>query len=1166
MRPDHNSAAGGQPRRPFPQAVAVWARAAWALAALCAGTVCQAQLSVSADGQPGFSYPIAVPPGIAGMQPNLSLVYSGGGNGPLGVGWVLAGTSVISRCPATKDVDGVVRGVGYGPSDKICLDGQRLIQTDAQGNALATQADDSLGLAGTAWREFRTEKDSFARIRAYGSAADLAANGPAYFKMWTKAGQILEYGTSPAGGVASNAQIQAQGKSVVAAWALSRTTELTGNYIDFKYTAARDTAWGSRLSGATVATTGREWNLAEVQYTGNRNVKPEQAPTVKVVFSYTDRPDNPGGPQDRSELFHQGSKSLNIQRLSEVRTYINSPNPGVLGPADGAVQVKLMKLAYELGPVTKRSRLASITDCVGANAGTCAPPFKFGYSAGGDEAYEKNNTFNLYNLDLLKTGIGAGGVIPLDFDGDGRTDLLRWTDSSAATQTLFRSRGDGAFIPVGAENPVTRGPFNIQERLNSVNGCYYTLAMDFNGDSRTDLLRLMRATATDGSSCGTLRHILFLSRGDGTFSSQDVTGIDFGQVTQRYTSHYGHCRGELPLKGVAAKPMLNPEPCDPEFLGYSASEGRNFHVLDINADGLPDIVTSVLPAFGRTDQAPSDAATCASIICTRVYLGQPGGGFVESAATNIAHRSLYADPPATTASVYNALRRPHIADVNGDGVADVLANTGIWLSRGDGNFDLVTQTTGALVGCAFPLDFNADGRTDCLIPTINAAASQSLWVSDGTNGARKLGNFNLTAADQLLMGSANTTVLNTGVELIGGFDGAPAALLRWRDDPTQNKLYLSNGDGTFRTSTTFNLNTAARALGHSDGKTDILVADFTGSGHSEILRLKDTPTDASEATANVLYVRSHKAEPADLLTSVTTPTGSTTSVVYASLLQSGRYTSDARTDKAARYPKYDLSSPMPVVVTLNTDSGLLQPDGKPLYVQTEYAYTGLKGSFAGRGMLGFRETRQQSNAPNGDALTIVTEHLQDHPYIGNAGITRTLRGKLDQTDAAEISRTESTYCDMSVSPASAAPLPLAPCPLPAGTKITRPYLYKAVETGRDIDADRSWLPTVTTTNTYNTTGDLKEVVTQTTGTALGLSQTFTKINTNEYEPDKTDGDQWILGRLKSSKVRSVVPNSLPSITTSAGNSPTATDRVGTGPVPPINPAVLNVILQLLLDD
>lgn len=1142
-----------------------FATMAFAASTLLASVASHAQVSVSADGQPGFSYPIAVPPGIAGMQPNLALVYSGGGNGPLGVGWVLSGTSVIARCPATKDVDGVVRGVSYAAADKICLDGQRLIQTDAQGTVLPTQADDSLGLTGTAWREFRTEKDSFARIRAYGSAAELAANGPAYFKMWTKAGQILEYGTSPAG-AASNTQIRAQGKSVVAAWALSRTTEATGNYIDFKYTAARDTAWGSRLSGAAAATTGSEWNLAEVQYTGNSKLVPAQAPTVKVVFSYTDRPDNDGGPQDRSEMFHQGSKSLNIQRLSEVRTYINSANPDVLGPAEGAVQVKVMKLAYEPGPVTKRSRLVSITDCVGVGGALCAPPFKFGYSAGGDESYEPSATFNLKGTHLLSSGSSgeAGGLIPLDFNADGRTDLLRWTDGML---NLMKNLGDGFFLDVGTVgNMIRPGPFNIFETLNKSDGCYYTLAMDFNADGRTDLLRLMRSNSTNTSatSCGTVRHILFLSQGDGAFSSQDVTGVDFTQKAGVHTNYWsGGCSGGP----IEAEPVVD-ESCPNEWLGASQTEGRNYHILDINADGLPDVVTALLPGFARTASPPSDATSCASITCTRIYLGQPGGGFVESTATNVTHRSLYAAPPATTASVYNTLRRANIADVNGDGVADILANTGTWLSRGDGNFETVAGTAGTLVGCAFPLDFNADGRTDCLAPNIGLAANQALWVSDGTHGARKLGNFNLTAADQILMASASATTLNTSVELIGGFDGTPAALLRWRDDPTQNKLYLSNGDGTFRTSTSFNLNTAARGLGHSDGKTDILVGDFTGSGHSEILRMKESANSASEATDNQLYVRSHKGPPADLLTTVTTPTGALTTLTYAPLLRSGRYTSDAGTARAAAYPKYDISTPMQVVVTLSTDSGLVKTEGEgtgqPIYVQTEYAYAGLKGSFAGRGMLGFRETRQQSNAPNGDLLTVVTESLQDHPYIGNVGITRTLRGGLAQTDAAEISRTESTYCDMAANPASASPSPLTPCPLPAGTKITRPYLYKAVETGRDLDG--SALPTVTTLNTFNVAGDLKEVVTETTGTALDLTQTFTKINTNEYEPDKTDGEQWILGRLKSSKVRSIVPNSLPAIATSPGTSPTATDRIGTGPVPPINPAVLNIILQLLLDD
>jgi hypothetical protein len=51
-----------------------------------------------------------VPPGRAGIQPNLSLEYaSGGGNGFVGVGWGLAGLSRISRCPNLR------RGTSVAP-------------------------------------------------------------------------------------------------------------------------------------------------------------------------------------------------------------------------------------------------------------------------------------------------------------------------------------------------------------------------------------------------------------------------------------------------------------------------------------------------------------------------------------------------------------------------------------------------------------------------------------------------------------------------------------------------------------------------------------------------------------------------------------------------------------------------------------------------------------------------------------------------------------------------------------------------------------------------------------------------------------------------------------------------------------------------------------------
>ena len=75
---------------------------------------------VSEVGGSAYSINIVVPPGTAGMQPQLALSYSSipgretvdagfsrprssdEGRGPVGVGFSLSGLSALSRCPATK--------------------------------------------------------------------------------------------------------------------------------------------------------------------------------------------------------------------------------------------------------------------------------------------------------------------------------------------------------------------------------------------------------------------------------------------------------------------------------------------------------------------------------------------------------------------------------------------------------------------------------------------------------------------------------------------------------------------------------------------------------------------------------------------------------------------------------------------------------------------------------------------------------------------------------------------------------------------------------------------------------------------------------------------------------------------------------------------------------
>ena len=152
-----------------------------------------------------YSIPIVVPPGRRGLQPELSLSYSSrAGNGIAGMGWSLSGLSSLHRCPSTLEQDGIIRPVMLDASDKLCLDGQRLVARS--------------GTYGASGATYATEIDSFARITQL--AAGLASTA-AYFKVELKSGEILYYGGNPSAADAS-ATVVAGGVTLPTSWLLER--------------------------------------------------------------------------------------------------------------------------------------------------------------------------------------------------------------------------------------------------------------------------------------------------------------------------------------------------------------------------------------------------------------------------------------------------------------------------------------------------------------------------------------------------------------------------------------------------------------------------------------------------------------------------------------------------------------------------------------------------------------------------------------------------------------------------------------------------------------------------------------------------------------------------------------------------------------------------------
>ncbi len=148
--------------------------------------ITEGQLSVSLTGAATYYIPIAVPPGINGVVPKISLSYSSqSGNGMAGYGWNISGVSSISRIPSTQFHDGIIDPVDYDEFDRFALDGQRLIVKSG-----------TSGVYGADGTQYETENFSNLKITSVGVNSNGANYGPASFKVEYPDGSFALYGAA----------------------------------------------------------------------------------------------------------------------------------------------------------------------------------------------------------------------------------------------------------------------------------------------------------------------------------------------------------------------------------------------------------------------------------------------------------------------------------------------------------------------------------------------------------------------------------------------------------------------------------------------------------------------------------------------------------------------------------------------------------------------------------------------------------------------------------------------------------------------------------------------------------------------------------------------------------------------------------------------------------
>lgn len=964
----------------------------------------QAEFKVNESGAATYSIKIYTPPGTAGVAPQVALGYSSqGGNGVMGKGWSITGTSGISRCRASREagdfisggvpVDGDAGPVNFSNSDKFCLDGQRLLE-------VSNSTDSCKVVSGAAVKSLRTEIETFQRVCAY---TFVEANGPRFFTVERKDGSTSWYGDRDTNSTAvvgsrtdgfleSNRQLSDgtyTNNATISTWLQTRFQDSTGNYIDYLYLKNPTQGTSTNVTGELV--------LSEIKYTG-KIVLPGQsgsasAPYASVKFNY-------GLANEVVVGYQSGSRFTQSQRLNSV-TVTNDD-----------VVVRHYPLTYMTSVSGSGAILLSqVKECADVAAVTCMQPTVFNWGVGVNGfATEEHKNLDLWNVyhDTTSGPMFGGALIDMkwgDVDGDGSQDIVPIYKDSNDNITSLRTKRTTSnssgiyFTPFlyNATLPVNDSSVPAYYTENGPGGEGWFL-VDYNGDGSEDLA-LSTGTTTGkwvirpsyGPNSGNLGFSSSVDllagltnpipsnqkkefqpklsdlNGDGLVDILYYKDTPSPSIKARLMEKQNGVYGWYTERNVVAQDICaGINNCSYKFDGLFRKRGHQ-QLYDFNGDSRSDLIlyakvtaarsTTLFNSQGDISTPPTSGGTS--------FQGTKRVSFaltVDSITPTEIKLKRYSWWDSSTSGLDNWI---NFADINGDGMPDLVQNNDnivrYQINNGMGFRPSKTMSGSIIYNSKLQvLDVNGDGRADLVYPDYYVSRFK-------TRLADINGDFNVET--EIAGGNAKT-----------------------------------------------NCNPNSSAISECLGSHIYTFTDLDGDGNLDFLRMRIKSTNGLEGNDAQTYVSRASTEsqntPRDTITEIQDGLGAKIQVGYLPLTNKDTYRrgKNCRTDCVwgRASPVQDFMAPM-YVVTSVAISAPTQADPSAMK-STYYRYAGARLQAGGRGLVGFNEITSFDASFPGFTLATQQKYFQGYPAVGTLAesSTRILPGNAYNPKACL--NTANTYC------------------------------------------------------------------------------------------------------------------------------------------------------------